>query len=31
MTQLLICIEEWTEMLERGETFDSVPRHRLLV
>ena len=31
MTQLLICIEEWTEMLERGEAFDSVPRQRLLL
>ena len=42
MTQLLICIEEWTEMLERSEafdvvytdfekTFDSVPHQRPLL
>ena len=42
MTQLLICIEEWTEMLEKREAFDvvytdfakafdSVPHQRLLL
>ena len=42
MTQLLICIKEWTEMLERGEAFnivytdfakafDSVPHQSILL
>ena len=41
-TQLLTCVQEWTEMLERGgafdvvytdfaKTFDSLPRERLLL
>lgn len=42
MTQLLLCMEEWTSMIERGvcfdviytdfsKAFDSVPHERLLV